>query len=400
MRHAQAAGSAEPEELSRSLRDAARTAYLIRLRHVREGMETPDAALNDLVKLAAADSALAKTPAERVAAAERYWAVRREVEEMTVERVAAGIVRFGPADYWANRTERLLAELNLVREFAAAGRPSPGSVHSALHDPDPLEEWGPRVEFLAAHEAPRKFIEAAFEACANEQLWRIRRVMGGAAPPSELFSPLLSRLRVEQAAGRVPAASLAAVEAVWMLNRDEERLMLERVEAGIQAFTPADYHEARDHQLEAAIRVAEARRRAGKPLPLTGGLQERLAEVLHAPLDTKEVARAKSEAVRADVRRLARERREAILAGNECRRYFASATSERLLDAELALAGSKAERLAALERHWSRVAAIEVSVRESVETRLKTFTAADFWEARYDTLLAELLLAEARAARE
>jgi hypothetical protein len=391
----------EPEALRRSLRDVALTAYHLRLRQVRNGTLMPDFAFHDLVRLVAADSALARTPAEHLAALARYWAGWREIDLLTAERVAAGIKQFTSADAWAAHTEHLLAELRLVRELAEAREQLPGVLHLALDDPDPFEDRGVvRAEFGATRVEPRRLARAALDACNNEHATRSKRIQAGTDTP-DVFLPMGDRrLAAARAAGANPAEYLAAVEAVWMLNRDLERLTLERVEAGIKQFTPADYYETRDHRLEASVLMAEARGGAGKPLPLQGGLQDPVAPLLDAPLDTKDAARAKFEATRADVRQLTLERRAAILAANQFRPELWNEISKRLLDVEQALARGKADHVEALERHLARVAEIEALTRERIETGIKQFTPADFWEARYDRILAELWLAEARAARE
>ena len=56
----------------------------------------------------------------------------------------AGIRNFTIADYWAARTERLLATASLVAEIGRAGQPAPGSLHNALDDADSLDLPGHR----------------------------------------------------------------------------------------------------------------------------------------------------------------------------------------------------------------------------------------------------------------
>ena len=144
-------------------------------------------------------------------------------------------------------------------------------------------------------------------------------------------------------------------------------------------------------------------------------MQDPFAAKHDDPLDTRDIARAKSEATRVDVGELNRQRRETLLAAYALRvRRFKegrdasddlSSVSQRLLDAELALARGKAERVAALERQWARAAEIEDLVRERMDSPIRMFSrspfaSADFWEARYDRILAELRIADACAARE
>jgi hypothetical protein len=403
-----------PQELRQAHRDAARTAYSIRLQTVRAGVDTPDVVLDDLVRLLDADLALAKTSAERLAARERYWAGVREVEELILERVEAGIKQFTRADYWAARGERLLAESRLSQERDDIRKPLPGTLRSAFDDPNPLAP-GPaaRAEFEAMRSTPGTLSQATREASSREYEARTRTRMTDSPPVPVVAS--FPRIAAERTTGRDAAEALASLERLWLLTWKDEQVTWEQVEAGIKEISPADYYDARDARLETSIAIAAARRQPDKPLPLKGGLQDPFAAKRDAPLDTKDVARAKFEATRADVGELNQQRRETLLTAYALRiRRFKtwrdtpdviSAVSRRLLDAELALAGAKAERLAALERQWARAAEIEGLVRERIKPSLKhfppsAFPPAEFWEARYDRILAELLIAEARAAKE
>jgi hypothetical protein len=405
---AKARGLRRPEARVEDLRDAARTASALRVQRVMAGSDTPDMTVADLARLLAADLAAAKTPADRIAARERYWAGCRLVELLILERVMANIKQFTAADYYAARTERLLAAASLAEEVGQSGRPAPGAVHSARDDSDPLDSRAPRDEFEATRAEPRRLARAARDNCDNELAVRSQRIRAGTDTP-DVIQPIGGRrLAATRAAGANPAEYLAAIEAVWSLNRDVERLTQERVEAGIKQFTTADYYEARDHRLEASVLMAEARGGAGKPLPLQGGLQHPF--YADDPLSTRQVARAKAAETRADVGQLNRRRREAILAeyvrriqrvraGSDTPDVISQA-SRRLLEVELALAGGKAERLAALERYWTRAAELEALTRERVESGIRGFTSADLLETTYDRLRAELRLAEARAAGE
>lgn len=399
---------AEPQALRQELREAARAACLTRLRRAKAGADYPDLVLDDLAKLLAADLTLAKTPGDRRAARERYWAGCREVELLTLQGVEVGIKQFTIADYWAARTERLLAELRLVGELGADRAP-PASLLNGLDDADPLASGAARDEFEATRAEPGRLAQAARDACTNEYGARVQRIMAGTDTPNLILPIVTRRLMTTLAAGESPAEYLAAAEAVWLLSRKIEQLTEQRVEAGIKVFTTADFYGARDCRLEANVLMVEGRRGTGKLLPLQGALQSPFAAVPD-PLDTKAVARAKAESVRADVRDLNRQRRQTILAEYEQRIQriragtdtpdVTSVASRRLLDVEVALAGGKAESIAAWKRYRARAAEIEGLTRERVEAGIRQFTQADVWDARYDRILAELRLAEARAAKE
>jgi hypothetical protein len=402
----------QPRALGQALRDAARTACSIRSQAVRAGWDTPDEVLDDLARLRDADLALATSRAERLVARVRYWAGVRDVEGLIRERVEAGIKQFTLADYWAARGERLLAESRLAQDRGGAELPRPGTVTGTFDDPDPLAA-GPaaRAEFEALRSTPGALAESARDAALREYEARTRPRMTDSPTMPVVVS--FRRIAAERTAGRDPAEALAALEGLWLLTWEDEQLIRNQVEAGIKFFTLADYYDARDTRLEADVAIAEARRRPDKPHPLKGGLQDPLA-AKRDPLDARDVARARFEATRAGVEELNRQRRDTLLSAYalRVRRYNEgygadeiSAVSRRLLDAELALAGGRAERLAALERQQARAAEIERLIRQRFEAGIRQFSRGPFdhvvfWEARHERLRAELPLAEARAARE
>ena len=399
------------QALGQALRGTAQDVCIFRLQRLRAGgMDYADLALEDLGKLLTADLVLANTPAERRAAWERHWTGCHEVERLILERVAPGIKQFTLADYWAARTERLLAAASLAEEIDRAGKLGPGSLPSAVNDADLLDSRMPRVEIEAVRAGARQVARAARDACENEYAVRSQRLMAGADTPNHLLPYRARHLAAARAAGENPPEYLAAVETLWLRSWDIEQLTRERVESGIKAFSSADVYEARDRRLETSVLLAEARRGAGKPLPLQGSLQASLFVGEPDPLNTKAVARAKAEATRADIADLNRQRREAILTEYAARIQrvrdgtdtpdVTSAASRRLCDVELALASGKAGRLAALERKWAQAAEIERFARKRMEAGIRQFTWADVLDAQYDRILAELRLAEARGAKE
>jgi hypothetical protein len=397
------------QALGQALRGTAQAVCSIRLNRFRVGADYPDLVLEDLGKLLTADLALANTPAERRAAWGRHWAGCLEVELLLLHHVEAGIRNFTIADYWAARTERLLAA-SLVAEIGRAGQPAPGSLHSALDDADSLDSRAPRDEFEMTRAEPRRLGRAARDACENEYAVRSRRLTAGSDTPNHLLPLGARRLAAARAAGENPEEYLAAVETLWLRSWNIEQLTRERVESGIKAFSSADVYEARDRRLETSALLAKARRGAGMPLPLQGSLQASLLDGDPDPLNTRDVARAKAEATRADIADLNRQRREAILTEYAARIQrvrdgtdtpdVTSAASRRLCDVELALASGKAGRLAALERKWAQAAEIERFARKRMEAGIRQFTWANVLDARYDRILAELRLAEARGAKE
>jgi hypothetical protein len=122
------------------------------------------------------------------------------------------------------------------------------------------------------------------------------------------------------------------------------------------------------------------------------------------PLDVKELARAKYEAVHADPRELARERLVAARAAyRACEEEFLAGrgwldrlldNSQRLLEAELAVSDRPGERVAALERNWKRAVVLGHVMEARLQARRTPI--ADYAEVRYNLLGAEIAWLRAR----
>jgi hypothetical protein len=404
------ARQADPQQLTQTLRNEANSAIAQRMQRVKGGTDTPDAVIDELNRALAADRAAGRGRDEGLAALGRYWARLREVEQMTWERVEAGIMRFTAADYWAVRGQRLLAESRLIQELGGAAAPGAGAFRTAGDEDDPLaSRLTARARFEAARAAPEGPARAALDDARREYEFLVRRIMGGTETPDVIHPIMARRVAAEGVLGQGPGDYLASLEGLWYVAWFNERLTLQRIAFGIKNFTQAEYYATRDARLETEIWLVEARRQAGRTLPLRGGLQDPFAEVEH-PLETRDVARAKSAAARADVRKLNEMRREVLRAAYAVRIQRAwsgtdapdavSVVSRRLLTAELALATSRGERLAALEQHLARAAEIEEITRKHVEEGIRTFTTLNSHDTRFERIQAELWLAEAHAAKD
>jgi hypothetical protein len=404
------AQQADPRQLIQELRNEANSAFAERMRRVEGGTDTPDALLDESGRVLAAERAAGRGRDEGLAALGRYWARLREVEQMTWERVEAGIKRFTAADYWAVRGQRLLAESRLIQELGGAAAAGAGAFRTAGDEDDPLaSRLTARARFEAARATPAGPARAALDAARREYEFLVRRIMGGTETPDVIHPIMARRVAAEGVLGQGPGDYLGSLEGLWYAAWFNELLILQRIAFGIKNFGPAEYYAAHDARLETEIRIVEARRQAGRTLPLRGGLQDPFAEVEH-PLDTRDVAQAKSAAARADVRQLNETRRDVLRAAYAYRITqlwaggevpdAASAVSRRLLGAELALATRHGERLAALEQHCARAGEIEDLTRERVGKGIRTFTQVDYHDTRFERIQAELWLAEARAAKE
>jgi hypothetical protein len=404
------ARQADPQKLTQALRDEANSAFAQRMQRAKWGTDTADAVIDELNRVLAADRAAGRGRDEGIAALGHYWARLREVEQMTWERVEAGIKTSTAADYWAVRGQRLLAESRLIQELGGAAAPGAGAFRTAGDEDDPLaSRQTARARFEVARATPAGPARAALDAARREYEFLVRRIMGGTETPDVIHAILARRVAAEGVLGQGPGDYLGSLEGLWYAASFNERLILQRIAFGIKNFTQGEYYAARDARLETEIRIVEARRQAGRTLPLRGGLQDPFAEVEH-PLDTRDVAQAKSAAARADVRQLNETRRDVLRAAYAYRitRLWAgtevpdaaSAVSRRLVGVELALATRRGERLAALEQHCARAAEIEDFTRDRVEQGIRTFTSVDYHDMRFERIQAELWLAEARAAKD
>jgi hypothetical protein len=403
----------EPGELARASHDTAKAAYEYRQQRIRGGSDMPDVVLDLLPKILAAELALADGRAGRLAALERAWVRFRQLERLTRDRVDAGVGKVTPADYYAVRSDRLLVELRLVRELGGKGKPLSGAVLdglAGLADEDSLSsKAAPRGVLAVTHSEPQVLAREARSAAINELQVRIPRIMGGTDTPDLSLLAAIRHVQAVRAGGANSADLQATLEAYWQQVWEIEVLTQERVEAGVKNFTPADYYDARDHRLEAEVWMMEARGQPNQLRPLQGGLQSPLWELVD-PLMTREYARAKFDAVRSDLRQLNLQRQQTLHAGLAVREQRIRAgtdtpdvtqeTAHRLAAVELTLASNRAERLAALQRHWVRTRTIEDLTRQRVEDGVKNFTPADWLQACYERLQAELRLVEARAAKE
>jgi hypothetical protein len=401
----------EPRELAQEFHDAIVNAEELLRESVRGGgVVSLDVVVGLSSKLLAADLALATDRAERLAALERHRALARYVEEHIRSFILGSVRQFTTSDYVETRTRRLLAEVRLIQERGAGGA-APVTGTGLFRDLDPLaagavardkfEAYRATTAALApaARDAPAQAVAAGFEAIRGGRNFAI----------DVLFS--LSELRVEvhRALGDRPADDLAVLEAHWLMAWELDMTKRSRAEA-VQQFTVPDVYAAHDRRLEAESWLAAALSRPAKPLPLAGVLQDPVF-IDHDPLRSQAAARAKASAARADTRQLAAQRREVLL--KEYRRRWEYLLggydiahdrilelSRRLLEVERSLAGSRAVRLAAFERHWARTIAVEELVKRRVEAGVKQFTAALYFEARAERHQAGVWLSEAVRAKD
>jgi hypothetical protein len=289
---------------------------------------------------------------------------------------------------------------------ANAGKPLPvpePTIDPAQDDPLGTKNLG-RAQRSAMQAEPRVLARAAADATMKGEKFILysQALSRYEVPPPSILPASARRLEAGRALDDSPAAQLLLLEDYWVRAWQNEKATRIRVERGNQNYTPADYWAARGQRLQAEFWLAEARATPGKPLPLKGGLQDPVGEV-DDPLETKEMAQAKLNAIRADPGALALAWREADRNAWEVMGELARGgkyvnteeqieVSRRLLEAERAVDPSPAGHAAALERHGRRLRQIEEQVRERLRRQEHSYTPLDYWAARYHRLQAELWL--------
>jgi hypothetical protein len=196
--------------------------------------------------------------------------------------------------------------------------------------------------------------------------------------------------------------ALAAYTWHWALAWKIHALNKRRFEAG--RIAGPDYAQARYHLLRAEIRLLEVMSKPGstQKSPLAGSAPNspRLAD----PLPPKELAQARLELRRADLRQLRRslletarweyeERTEDFLAGRGIQCIYQD-SSDRILEAEMALDPTKSGRLLAAQKYWERALIVEhIDKGRFFAGRLSS---KEYAGARYLRLKAEIQMIEAK----
>jgi hypothetical protein len=406
-----AAERADPQELVRARRDAARAAYAEALDKGRSpGWPSPDLLTALSLRLLAAELAAAGSRPERLAALQGQCVRVRHLEDAITERYQGGTARLFALTYLPVHSERLLAELALAASLKGDAGALPGAPEADPGGSNPLTR-GPtaRDQFAAAHATPRALAPSAADALLRATEARLEAVAGRKAfRLADYLTTALRRVEMARVLGDGPADLLPVLEGYWAVTWDVERMSEEYRAAAIGPVSMTDDLEVHDRRLEAEAWIAEARSRPGRPLPLKGGLQEPFgAFIVEDPLDTRDFARAKFEGTRLDSRQLARQRQAVLLEGyaigaaaiRDGRSIAATPTIDmlrRLAAVELSLVPSRAERIAALERYWARARELEELTKERAPLGLMAYTIADYWEARGERLRAQAWLVEGR----
>jgi hypothetical protein len=229
---------------------------------------------------------------------------------------------------------------------------------------------------------------------------RQREFFNGRDSPTFLLNASLWLLNAEDGLENSPSGRKDALERYWERTRVIEAIQKDGFEAGRVSLK--DYTHPKEKRLQAEIWLAKAK--AGH-----AGEAARSPWVYDDPrsgTDEKGLAKARFRASEADIRDLLRQRYEAALVtwGSRAKEFLAGRgtldflheAALSLVEAELELDGSPADRLAALERYWEFTKLGEEINRQRFEDG--RIAVQDLFESKYQRIVAEIRLGRARAA--
>jgi hypothetical protein len=454
------AAHADPRELAKSKVEAARILYAARQYEFLRGRSTLQFFLQASLNLFEAERAVAASEAEQLIALNRYWARARMAEDVNRWRYLANKIQI--YDYMQSKYERLRAEMWLVeaRAMSAKGmegtyadwvsgnpldsRATPTSPTGEVPDlavngelpnsaqlgalgqqllaqvaPDTPYDFSQKQLAQAAFEVndanPRELAKAMVEAAQIAYGGREKEFLAGRGTLDFLLSASRELLAAERLASDNAIDQQAALERYCALATFFYDVSKERFEAGrvpIQDCADTNYK-----LLEGELWLADIRAKSRKPAiggvlrapqmqkPETNWPQCSLVPDVPAhPLESREFARAKFEAMSTDAKALARERYYAANVGLGARFKeflagrgtldFLLDSSLRVMEAQLALSDNKVSQLAAIERHWIQtMLAEDINWGRYAASRIPIQDCA--W-TMYERLKVELRLAEAK----
>jgi hypothetical protein len=403
------ASQAAPHDLAKRRLEAARTEWQVCYWFYRVGES--DHALDFLLDAAdrvlRATLALSENAEQRQAALEAYCSLVRGAERIVEAKYSVG--RIGPADYAFTRQMRLRGELRLREAGARAEEPIEASWQQ---DPLWVDDWPGRTEkethakFTAVSTPRLELARARRDAARWEFQERYDKYRAGA--PDTTLDLLLEAAEHDTDAELVlcdkPSERVGVWSRRWEFAWEAERIVTAKYRVGRASL--ADLMQTRADRLSAEIRLAETLGAANRSTPLLTPPTLLERDSSDARTETKELARAQFEASQTSLRDLALARREAIRVQLQVRmdKYRAGAQDATLdlllkaakqnLDAELAVALARPERVAAHERlvEWTQL--VEDIVRRKYE--VGRVSRADYAQSQYECLDAEIRLREAR----
>jgi hypothetical protein len=321
--------------------------------------------------------ALSSNPADRGAALLRQWERIWHLDSIARERYDAG--RIGIRDMLGIRWHRLNAEIAIAKA-RQDGWLSREALAMPIHDAERLvdKSFAKAKHDLMLGDVQSLWIQQrdlAKTRCARQ----INESMAGRSTIWRYQEASMNVLQAETALAQQPEEHVGAAEDHWARTALMQGVIKERFDAG--RVTHSDYALARYYLTDATDRWRRARNVHGTAAPLA---MPTIAFGLAgddfsfgwwiSPENIQTVARAKAELATGDEHELLRQRRDLareVFEGSlpEFRMgrgwfYSLLEKSSAWLEAELDLVTSNADRRAAWERHWRRVASIEHTLRK------------------------------------
>jgi len=393
------ADRAKPRALALARLDAAQVDLRVREEQFRAGKVTLDFLLEASRRVFVARQALGEKMQAGAEALE-YWMLCYNVERITASQVAAG--RVSVLEIALARHARAEAERELHQQVGPTAKLPTAFVLPRADDPSGLVEFVrdlAKARFAAAHSTPEGLLREQLEAAEDYYAGFVNQFYTGKlsrkVPCLHLFD-MTSRIKDARLALRgAEADRLAVLEWFWLQQRIAEQI--DEVQFAAGRIGPCELTAARYARQSAELELLD--RRLQDPNAKNQATLFVPGGPIRADISAKELAKRKREGVLADVRQLALARLASARILCYCHAFEDYYRSFLLLrDAELSVATTPAERIAALERHWMVAWQVEDLMRHQFETaRVSIF---ELSKARYHRFGAEIQLAEARGEKE
>jgi hypothetical protein len=396
------AAQANPQQLARARLETARAGLDAEMQSFVAGKTSHRAVLAWSRRLLEAESAVAGGKGPPLAALGAYWLRAWEVERIVQGQYEAGRVPL--ADYAEARWQRLQAEIAWVREARGQAVTPAGGPLAAL----PAETSEDRLLARAALKAAqadlgalaRLRLQAAGEVIAE----RWKEFVSAKISTEPLLVVARQVLEAEQAAHDQPEAG-AFLEELWRLTRDVDEISRAKYEAGRDPLS--QQATAAYFRFDAELSLVKMRSGKDKhPGVAAISLSFRVPDEPTDPEEDRNFARARFEANGSDPAALAKARLEAAHTAFEERRkeFIAGKTTEafivpwlpRLLEAERAVLGARADAARLLADRWAL--AWEIEEISQAKHTAGAIPVTSYLLARYARLDAEL--AWLQAARQ
>jgi hypothetical protein len=395
---------AKPRDLAQARLDAAIVEHQAWQRLYSDKKVATESVLRSALRVQEARQALSKQEADRAAVAEARWRYAYLLERWDHAMYEAGRIPIG--HFMATRLARLEAEqdLNAVAKTApSANGLSELAVEPMLdHALDMAKE-----RFEASQRKPEQIARARLEAACSLYDSQLHDWSAGKLTVLRLYDAAERALAATIALNPDAPTQLAAMEQHWLHQRVAERsngLQFETGRIPIQ-----DLAQSKIHRINAEIGLLEFRAKYPQVRPASPPLAVRFPEGAAAEpyFQPSDIARWKHQLGQTDVAQLSQQRLEAArtVLASMTRMFQAGKdngglppASVQLLQAELAVATTEADRQRAIDRHWWRVWQFEsLANRQYMSGRAPVY---DYVKVLGYLLDAEIRMAEARGGKD